>query len=113
MAILNIGSDTYHKLYKLTADRVLTALRLAGFRTAQLSVYHSDTEETFVVRLPYPMAEQDLFALSVVLDQDCIAQWNGGDTGKLIGPRASLWGEFNPELFILPDGVRLSQKSAA
>ncbi len=43
------------------------------------------------------------------LAQDCIAVYDPRTKrGRLIGPRASAWGEFTPEYFVLPTGERLA-----
>jgi hypothetical protein len=63
-------------------------------------VAQSNTEPTLVVSIPgYQMKGSDLYQLSLDLKQDCIAvrDFNGG---RLVGPRASEWGPFNPQYFI-------------
>lgn len=61
-------------------------------------------EETYVVRVYAPMTrgpfEDRIMDAAVKLGQDCIAvEYEVGD-GKLIGPHADAWGEFDPELFL-------------
>lgn len=60
----------------------------------------SNTEPTLVVSIPeYQMKDSDLYQLSLDLKQDCIAVRDLSG-GRLVGPRASEWGPFNPQYFI-------------
>jgi hypothetical protein len=56
-------------------------------------------EDTYVARVDAYASEDALYAISVALDQDCIAIRYADGQGKLIGPKAKEWGEFNPAFF--------------
>ncbi len=64
----------------------------------------SATERTLICQIDLEYAgnnfELNLFDMCEELDQDCIAVKFDDGTGKLIGPRADSWGEFNPDYFI-------------
>lgn len=75
----------------------------------------SQTEPTLLVQLDGgPLFDVDdvyIFAHRVAqyLRQDCIAVYfPGTNHGVLRGPQAAKWGSFNPECFILEDGVTLA-----
>lgn len=107
---LNIGLVAQGRPYP--AERALAALRAAGAVVSMSTVVQSDTEPTLVVVCdvnPYMIQ-----GVSMALDQDCIAVWNGETRqGWLSGPRADAWGDFNPDLFFVPNGKRLSDVLAA
>lgn len=76
---------------------------------SRVEVAHHDkgTEYTLIVMVPY-VGEMENFKAAIwfasdVLQQDCIAyayESNGQLIGKLVGPNAEAWGEFNPEYFL-------------
>lgn len=92
-----------------TALRDLNSL---GFSILRHAGHTSDTEQTLVVDVVHrgsaQMVGNNLFHLSQLLGQDCIAVVNE-DTGDrtLIGPRADKWLPFNPAYFLNLDGTRL------
>lgn len=71
----------------------------------------SDTEPTACIEVT-TTANLDRMAdilarVSVELQQEAIAVMDKATgNGRLSGPMAHLWGDFNPEFFILPDGRR-------
>lgn len=71
------------------------------FEVGEYRVAQSGTELTLVAQVQWEAGKHwDVYYLSQELSQDCIAiQLEGGD-GKLVGPRAAAWGEFNPEYFL-------------
>lgn len=77
------------------------------------SVQHSETEDTVVALVEHDSVmalANDVYHLSAILGQDCIAVWNmATSAGALIGPRADKWGAFNPEFFLMIDGTTLAQ----
>ena len=92
-----------------TALRDLASL---GFNILRHAGHTSDTELTLVAHVYHggsaQMVGNNLFHLSQLLGQDCIAVVNE-DTGDrtLIGPRADKWLPFNPAYFLNLDGTRL------
>lgn len=92
-----------------TALRDLASL---GFNILRHAGHTSDTEQTLVAHVYHGgsarMVGNNLFHLSQLLGQDCIAVVNE-DTGDrtLIGPRADKWLPFNPAYFLNLDGTRL------
>jgi len=106
MVLLNIGEDT-NDGRKLMADKVIAALHLAGALPTDIWGHFSDTEFTYVVEIPRPLSEREVRDLSIVLDQDAVAQWDGRE-GILAGPKAAKWGPFNPDYFLTLTGERLS-----
>ena len=124
--ILNIGLDgipaglsyTNGKLNPLNARQALTAvqaLRAHGMQVKASKVFQSDTEPTMVavvVMTGHDSYENTraLHQTAADLQQACIAVYTPRVAfGALVGPHAAAWGAFNPELFIMPDGTRLSQ----
>jgi hypothetical protein len=115
--ILNIGlaQGTNGNIGFGTALRELSQ---AGFSISEYRLLHSDTEPTVVARTTFNSARGLLhtaaFCVSVLLDQDCVAIYlPATNEGHLVGPRASTWGEFNPEYFIQLDGTRLAAPALA
>ena len=110
---LNIGLAREGKP-NLTADQVKTLVaRRFSAGVYRVAVYESDTEPTLVVAAvgnPEFLGRyvSEIFSIAETLNQDCIAVYLGGGVGKLIGPRAEAWGEFNPAYFIDIDGNRLA-----
>lgn len=53
-------------------------------------------------------AEQTVYFLSVLLDQDCISVYYPAlESGRLVGPRSSKWGAFDADFFHRPATVEL------
>ncbi len=111
MILLNIGEDTATG-QKVTVEKVLAALHLAGALPMDITGHFSDSEYTHIVRLPRELEGREVRELAIVLEQDAVAQWNDME-GMLAGPRADRWGPFNPDYFLTLDGDRLSESFAA
>lgn len=117
--ILNIGlniEDAYgNQIGAHTVDDVLAALRGARFPVRQAALHGSRSEPTLVVRTPDDAQSlitvlSGLYNLAEVLEQDCIAVYCPTlASGRLIGPRADKWGEFDASQFLLPDGSYLTE----
>lgn len=112
--LLNIGleSKTLGKIAPVTA---ISAARLNGLTVTRTAVVQSDTEPTLVVeaQMSAVRAVRAIHTLAEDLGQDCIAAYYPGDAGwLLVGPRATEWGPFNPEFFLLLDGTRLQTPAA-
>jgi hypothetical protein len=114
--ILNIGlkSDTLGDISVVLAKQMLWA---ADLLIKSERLVQSDTEPTLVVEVTSvngpTLTLSALHNLSVDLGQDCIAVYRPKTKGgALVGPKASAWGRFNPEFFILPDGTRLAAPAA-
>ena len=94
-----------------TKGALYNALRLADLLPMDTSFHNSDTEETAVLQFEDRPTYAQVKQLCDLLGQECIAMLlihDGEGTGMLIGPKAELWGPFNPELFLMPDGARYS-----
>lgn len=69
----------------------------------------SDSEPTLVIEVPASVSHATLLRLAYTFDQDAVAAFDvAKGEGKLAGPRAYLWGPFNPDFFLTPGGYRLS-----
>lgn len=104
--MLNIGlkiGDT-GTLSREAAEHAVEAL---GVHIIHSAVHASDTEPTLVVVMDRALSPPEAHALSAALYQEAIAQYDG-DQGELYGPGAEKWRPFNPDYFLLPDGMRLS-----
>lgn len=107
-AILNIGLAREGQP-DLTFTEVYKAVGAANISHLSFSLHESDSETTLVVNALIP-SDVAVAELSANLDQDCIAIWDlMHSEGRLAGPQAAKWGDFNPALFILPNGSRLSE----
>lgn len=111
MPLLNIGEDT-NDGRKLSLEKVVAALHLAGALPMDVTTHPSDSELTYVVEVPRELSTREVKDLSIVLDQDAIAYYYDG-AGFLAGPNAEKWGPFNPEYFLMLDGNRLSDYNRA
>ena len=98
MQTINIGLDNPVTGKQNTVDQTIAvAIRyLKGI--TNIAVVKDRGEVTLVVT--YFEAVGSLTVLCAELDQDCVAVY-GHDIGRgaLIGPKASEWGEFDPEQF--------------
>lgn len=110
-AILNIGLKS-EQLGDIHPEVVSSLIRAHFGEPINSIVIHSDSEPTMVATVEQPGAMaigQIVRRLSHVLGQDCIAVWLPGlSQGRLIGPNAAKWGDFNSDFFLMPDGTRLS-----
>lgn len=105
--ILNIGLSTGGA--SIADSTVFKAMRAAGILWERYTQRESDTEPTLVVEAYCNDHQVDL--VSQWLEQDCIAVWDlMHREGRLVGPRAADWGEFDPDQFIMPDGALLGQE---
>jgi hypothetical protein len=97
---------------------VHTARRL-GFTVITAHLRQSNSEPTAVLAARHA-APSNLHGyvrqLAAALDQTCIAAWKvARQHGVMLGATIDLdgsWGPFNPELFLMPDGTRLSETLA-
>lgn len=111
-AILNIGlnSKTLGEIHQEVARSLVRAH--FGEPTTSI-VIDSDTEPTLVTEVDHPNdvpIGHIVHRIAHALGQDCIATWLPGQSkGRLIGPNAKAWGEFNPDFFLCPDGSTLAQ----
>lgn len=117
--ILNIGlarssQSTVEAFGPLNVAVVTECLKSLFGRAFTAHVYVSDSEPTLVVNTFCPVSSTQVEKLAKAFDQDAIAFFDV-DTGKghLVGPRASAWGSFNAEYFLLPNGERLAQAALA
>lgn len=116
--IVNIGLDVEATsgIAAQVAREIIVANNLFVEKTR---VVQSDTEPTLVAEVVYPghsamLCIQCLTAIANDLKQDCIAVYRPETgMGALVGPRAAKWGKFNPELFFMLNGKRLSSTHAA
>jgi GNAT superfamily N-acetyltransferase len=108
--LVNIGLDT-NDGKGITASQAITMLMEQGVEVLEHAEHTSSTEPTLVAKLSRPLTPAQATAVSAALDQEAIAQFTGG-AGKLYGPSASKWGDFNPEFFMTLDGKRLGDTPA-
>lgn len=109
-ALLNIGLKVGNGPWA-TALPVFGALRTVrhyGGTFRGIAIRHSETEDTLVIDLDEPLNARVLAELASALNQEAIAQWSSGG-GELRGPKAELWGPFDPSQFLLLDGRKLSE----
>lgn len=120
--ILNIGlvrRDERH-VQVIPARSALDALQAAGFTSAMPlnaghaypTVFESDTEPTLVVTvsIDYQLLLEAIWKVCHALGQEAIAVWRPHSRrGSLYGPGVLVWGDFDPDRFIMPDGARLSK----
>jgi len=88
----------------ITPDEAFAALRAAGVSVTRSEVKQSGTEPTLVAHLSRPLTDAEAHAVAVATKQEAIAQQARG-AGKLHGPQAAKWGEFNPEFFLTLDAT--------
>ena len=105
-AILNIGLARNGSV-DLNVGEVLLAVKSRLVVKSWEQVI-SNTEATIVAEVEGPVLSST-YAIARRLGQDCIAVWQPNtEVGRLIGPNAAAWGEFNLEFFLLLDGSILS-----
>jgi hypothetical protein len=100
LSTLNVGMNIGKGARTLTPDRVMGALRAQGADVH--SVEHAPagaSEPTMIVKLKSPLPDTKVHDLASALEQDAIPQYTPGVGGKLHGPKAADWGEFNPDYF--------------
>lgn len=104
----NIGTGT-----------ALRELAQAGFTINAHALHHSETELTVVAHCDIQVEAPSTFInpaylVAYILGQDCIAVYvPATGRGRLVGPRAAAWGEFDPAQFIQLDGTRLAAPALA
>lgn len=104
--ILNIGLMAGD--VEILATSAFKAMRGAGILWETARQFESDSEPTLVVECD--ATDHQVHLLATWLEQDCIAVWDRMHReGRLVGPNAKVWGEFDPAKFILPNGSMLSQ----
>lgn len=112
MDILNIGLNRPDG-GRVDVRAVLAYLVGARVRYVSAGVHDSDTEPTLVLVVDF-MPDGRAHALAERFGQDCIAVYHCDiGRGRLAGPRADAWGQFEPDYFIMPDGARLVSHAAA
>lgn len=104
---LNIGCDVPGRATPLKPVDVVRAVA-CHFPDSALNhfVAQSATEKTCIINIALRddnEIEATLYALAVFLGQDCIAIRDALGVGKLIGPKATEWGDFNPDYFLTGD----------
>lgn len=105
---LNVEDEQGNVIDVLKPSVVFNLLAAYGIQNLHTVQHDSDSEPTLVIRCVAPSTDA-IYALAMVLGQDCIAVWNvEQQAGELIGPRADKWGRFDPARFLLLDGSRLA-----
>ena len=96
--IVNIGLYKGRTTERIPADEVVKAIKEIGGFVEAGRVAQSSTEPTFVASVR-GLSDADVYKLAKIFEQEAIAvkDENGG---RLIGPKAHLWGSFNEEYFI-------------
>lgn len=105
-ALLNIGADIGKFKGVVSMQNVLDVLGYSKIVYQSIAKAVGPDEATFVVSLAKAPSDEKIMLASVLLGQDCIAIRYPDGSGKLIGPAAAEWGDFNPEFFVLEDGSR-------
>jgi hypothetical protein len=102
--LTNKGSDVY-------PHEVLSTMVEMGLHPTGVCFAESDTEPTLIAQISREPSPEEAAALCERFSQDCFAVYdNTTKRGALLGPKASEWGPFNPEYFLVNCmGVRLSQ----
>ena len=128
--LLNIGleyrvNDQLVDLHPLANALLSVESNLPGdVSVHRVTRVESQTEPTACIELranpgfsQYRIAQltrQAVYRAAEEMGQDaiafCVIGPNGLFAGDLIGPRAKLWGEFNPHAFICDDGRTLGQR---
>ena len=108
-ATVNIGLDVKGAA-ALNAEQALEVLK-ARVVVLGSAVHSSDIEPTLVARIVRPLSEVEGRSISSACSQERIAQHVDEDhdkVGQLFGPKAELWGPFDPHYFFTLNGNRLS-----
>lgn len=115
--LINVGLDVSAENQqagrprKWSASSAASILFSYGARILHETVVESDSEQTVVARVE--ATEQAIYNAAVYLMQDAIAVFDIEEQeGKLVGPRAAKWGEFDPHYFFCLDGSRLDTQLA-
>lgn len=119
-AILNIGLNIGEKRHAITEDRLYWALNSFDPVVLEVNIDLSGDEPTAIVRVMMnpgeEFGEQRAKTLAGMLEQEAVAVLerhnDGSERGYLAGPKAEAWGEFNPELFIMPSFNTLARERA-
>lgn len=111
--MLNIGTTVTAEAgryqFDLPVAEVLHAMAQHGVVSLQHTVHYFGAEPTVIVDALVP-SDAVVHELSEALHQDCIAVYDlMHREGRLIGPKAASWGEFDPARFMLLNGSRLSE----
>jgi hypothetical protein len=100
--ILNIGHNV-NGLPALDRSHVTIALYPLRHHMESHEVMQSTSEQTSVIVLDCYVDDALLLVLCEQLQQDAIAAFDTAEgTGRVVGPRASEWGGFNPDYFLMP-----------
>mgnify|MGYP007071570551 CR=1 FL=1 len=101
--LVNVGLNIGDTVDALSQEKIINELAKRGVKVIESTIKKSDTENTLIAKLSRPLTKDELFDLSVDLEQDAIPQLSKG-SGILTGPKAANWGDFNPEYFLGIDG---------
>lgn len=100
--ILNIGHNV-DGIPTIDRSHVTIALYPLRHHVESHEVMRSASEETSVIVLDCYVDDALLNVLCDQLQQDAIAAFDTAEgVGRVVGPRASEWGEFNPDYFLMP-----------
>ena len=111
-AALNIGlnaGDVANGIKPIDQNAVLAAIKKNGGEVTGSTVHQSGTEPTLVATLKKPMSDDAMHQLALDTQQEAIPQLKANGEGKLHGPAAEKWGDFNPDYFLTPNGKPLSE----
>lgn len=107
--LLNVGLDI-NGGGVVDPAKVIKALTKLGVKVEKQSIHQSNTEPTLVASLSRKLTDDEAQKLSTRFKQDAIAQYANG-AGKLHGPKAADWGDFNPDFFLNHEGKPLSSEN--
>ena len=106
MLILNIGLDTKHR-GKLHVQVISAALIGRCIVPVYCGTFDSDSEQS-AVYIVNDATRLQIWRLCETLAQEAIAVYDPrAARGRIIGPGADAWGEFDAARFIMPTGERL------
>lgn len=105
---VNIGLNKGGEVGAVLPHEAINAIQSKGVKVFQHGVHEGDPgEPTLAAKLSRPLTDQEASDVSSQLGQEAIAQHTGA-AGKLHGPKAKEWGDFDPSRFVLPGGEKAS-----
>lgn len=113
--LLNIGHSR-QGTSDLWSQDIVTAVKALGVHVVRFELVNSHTEPTTFLEVDTLTLPKDtsLEFLSKFLEQDCIAIYDEDrQEGRLVGPGARIWGPFNPDFFITPEGPLSARQEAS
>jgi len=112
--LLNVGLARNDGKPDNTPGAVNIACYNVSLQPIAVNYAQSTTERTAIIQLDEKPTAHQLRQLCVALAQDCIATVElPSAKGRLVGPKAAVWGPFDPSQFLFPNGRPLKQYGQA